>query len=105
MVGGVVARFDVHRISGLQAPVVDIQADVLRDLRTRIVIPLGPVDQQEREAAPRLRPRLLVAGIEYILNTPEMAAIPCSLIGEHIDNLEDQHHAIVDAVDFLLQGF
>ncbi len=85
------ARFDVHRVRGVAFPVVDIQADVLRDLRTRIVIPLAPSDEQASEAASRLRPRLAVAGIDYILNTPEMAAIPCSALEEHITNLEDQH--------------
>lgn len=99
------ARFDVHRVRGVASPVVDIQADVLRDLRTRIVIPLARSDEQAPEAATRLRPRLIVAGVEYVLNTPEMAAIPCSVLEEHIANLEDQHHAIVDAVDFLMQGF
>ncbi|MGD9785940.1 MAG: CcdB family protein [Hyphomicrobiaceae bacterium] len=99
------ARFDGHRVTGLASPVVDIQADVLRDLRTRIVIPLARADEQAREAANRLRPKLMVAGTAYILNTPEMAAIACSTLEEPIASLQDQHHAIVDAVDFLMQGF
>jgi hypothetical protein len=47
----------------------------------------------------------MIGGTEYILNTPEMAAIPCALLNEHIDNIEDQHLTIVDAIDFLMQGF
>ena len=43
----------------------------------------------------------MVAGVDYILNTPEMAAVPCAALGDAIDNIEDQNHAITDAVDFL----
>lgn len=47
----------------------------------------------------------MVAGVDYILNTPEMAAVPCAALGEVMDNIEDQHHVITDAVDFLTHGF
>ena len=99
------ARFDVHRVKGLASPVIDIQAEALRDLRTRIVIPLARLDQQSLEGADRLRPKIVIEGVVYLLNTPEMAAIPCSSLDERVTNLEDQHHVIVDAVDFLMQGF
>lgn len=99
------ARFDVHRLNGLPFPVLNIQADILRELKTRIVIPLAPANEQSEERTTRLRPIVLVGGVDHILNTPEMAAVPCAALGDVINNLEDQHHAITDAVDFLMQGF
>jgi toxin CcdB len=105
MASRLMARFDVHRLDRVSVLVVDIQADILRDLKTRLVIPLGRADEQSQERATRLRPVVNVAGVDYLLNTPEMAAVPCTVLGEVIDNINDQHHAITDAVDFLLQGF
>lgn len=37
--------------------------------------------------------------------TTDIAAVPTSLLGERVANLQDQREAIVDAVDFLMQGF
>jgi hypothetical protein len=37
--------------------------------------------------------------------TPEFAAVPTSDLGKRVENLEEQRGAIIDAIDFLLQGF
>lgn len=66
---------------------------------------MAPANEQSEERTTRLRPIVLVGGVDYILNTPGMAAVPCAALGEVIDNVEDQHNAIKDAVDFLMQGF
>lgn len=99
------ARFDVYRIEGLPHYVIDLQAELLRDLSTRVVVPLVKLEAMDREAAVRLRPRLRIEGADWILNTPELAALPCSKLGERVANLEDQRDIIVDAVDFLMQGY
>lgn len=54
---------------------------------------------------PRLKPLVSVAGVEYRLITTDMAAVPASELAECVANLEDQRQTIIDAVDFLLQGF
>lgn len=53
----------------------------------------------------RLQPVLPVDGHDYVLVTTEMAAISVSDLGDPIASLADQHSAIVDALDFLFQGF
>ncbi|MCZ7593702.1 MAG: CcdB family protein [Hyphomicrobium sp.] len=99
------ARFDVYRLEGFQHYVVDVQADILRDLRTRIVVPLVALREQQSESSARLRPRLTISGTDYLLNTPELAAVPCSRLAERVASLNHQHETIVDALDFLMQGF
>ena len=99
------ARFDVWEIAGAPLLVVDVQADLLDALATRLVVPFVPAAKAVREEVPRLRPRLVLDGVEYVLNTPEMAAIPCQSLGRHVGSLEQQRDVIVDAIDFVLQGF
>ncbi len=53
----------------------------------------------------RLQPVLPVGGHDYVLVTTEMAAISVSDLGDTIGSLADQHSVIVDALDFLFQGF
>ena len=52
-----------------------------------------------------LKPLVRVLGAEYHLFTTDMVAIPRSLLGERVANIESQRDVIVDAVDFLMQGF
>jgi len=99
------ARFDVYCIEGLPHYVIDLQAELLRDLGTRVVVPVVKLETMDREAAVRLRPHLRIAGSDWIMNTPELAALPCTKLGDRVANLEDQRDIIVDAVDFLMQGY
>jgi hypothetical protein len=54
---------------------------------------------------PRLKPVLRLGDERYALITTDIAAVPTSLLGERVANLQDQREVIVDAVDFLMQGF
>ena len=55
------ARFDIYKLPGTDGYVVDCQADLLRDLKTRFVIPLLP-DNLAPRPLPRLTPALLFEG-------------------------------------------
>ena len=99
------ARFDVYMIKGFPHYVMDVQADLLRDLNTRLVIPLVPLSDTPNEAMLRLRPDVRIGKNHYLLSTPEMAAVPCSVLGDVVANLEDQRGVVIDAIDFVLQGF
>lgn len=98
------ARFDVHRFPGLPL-VVDVQADILGHLTSRVVIPLVEAAAVQREAMPRLKPIVDVHGVQYRLITTDMASVPASTLGERVTNVGDQRETIIDAVDFLMQGF
>ncbi len=85
--------------------IVDVQAALLRDLRTRIVIPLLPRSHVKGEVMPRLKPVVQIKGKSYILMTSDLAAITTSDLGKLVENIESQRQVIVEAIDFLLQGF
>lgn len=101
------ARFDVYRFAARAAPlVVDVQADVLEDLASRVVVPLAPARNAGREALPRLKPRITVDGKEYILMTTDIAALPRARLGPRVGNIQAEHRDdIINALDFLLVGF
>ena len=101
------ARFDVHRPT-FHAPaplVVNVQADLLSALATRAVIPLAPYDGAAPEALQRLKPVLRLGHERYVLVTADLTVMHVSEISEPVANLEDQRTTIIDAIDFLLQGF
>ena len=85
--------------------VVDVQADFLQALRTHVVVPLLPLADAEDEIAPRLKPIIDVAGERYVLMTTDLGAVSKAILGERVGSIEDQRQVIVDALDFLFQGF
>ncbi len=99
------ARFDVYRLPGSKMLVLDIQADLFADLSSRAIIPLIEADLAAREAMPRLKPTLTIDRVHYRMITTDVAAVPANLLTDFVCNLEDQRSTIIDAVDFLLQGF
>ncbi len=98
------ARFDVLPRKGNHVLVVDCQADGLRHLPTRFVVPLLDLDRVPSPIG-RLNPILDVAGRPMLLATHLAAAVPVSSLGRSIVSLADEHHRIIDALDFLLTGF
>jgi toxin CcdB len=102
------ARFDVYQYSQPNSPVLavlDVQAHILSALATRMVIPLVPAALGRAEELPRLKPRIDVNGEPFILATTDMAAMKADALGPVIVNVEEQRQVIIDAIDFLLQGF
>lgn len=101
------ARFDVYKYSSKAAPlVVDVQADLLDTLNTRVVVPLVLETKAGKEALPRLKPIITVSGKKYVLMATDIAALPKRSLGAFVTNIEDNHRQdIVESLDFLLQGF
>lgn len=99
------ARFDVYRFTDTTPLVVDIQAELFSELDSRVVVPLRRVEASRREHLVRLKPVVRVEAAEYHLITTDIVSIPSMMLGEHIANIDDQRHIIVDAIDFLMQGY
>ena len=102
------ARFDVYRNANkatrTEIPfLLDVQANLFRDLDSRIVVPL-----MVRAAVPhpmtRLNPVFTVAGREVVLSTTDMAGVPISVLGPKVASLAADGVAIINAIDFLLTG-
>jgi len=86
--------------------VVDVQAEFLDTLKTRLVVPLITRASYNGRPLDRLHPTIFLDTKGYLLMTTDMATLPTSSLGKKMYNLEDDYRLIItDAIDFLLQGF
>lgn len=97
------ARYDVYANPG-GGYVLDVQADLLDELKTRIVIPLIIKDMAPIPAK-RLNPSFEIEGDEHVLVTQFMSAIPVSILKNPVTNLSVSHDEIVSALDMAFHGF
>jgi toxin CcdB len=98
------ARFDLY--AGLGAGkgyVVDVQADLLEQLATRVVIPLVP--RGTSMVVRDLNPVARIDGRDYVVMTQELAAVARSLLRRKVGSLADRRDEISRALDVLLTGF
>lgn len=99
------ARFDVYKNPEGAGCLLDVQADLLSHLNTRMVVPLLPASIAPQPAPP-LNPSFTIEGETLVMTTQFMAAVPSTLLHPPvITNLQPQHDAIIAAIDFLMQGF
>lgn len=101
------ARFDVYRHDArTRNLVVDVQANLLADIATRVIVPLAPTNEKKAELLPRLKPIILVEAESFILLTTEISVVRTRSLGDFICNIEATHrNDIIAALDFLFQGF
>lgn len=100
------ARFDIYQFSEETPYIVDVQADLHSELATCIAIPFVPKTLANKEFLPKLNPAITFEGVEHVFITAQLASIPRSALGNKVGNLEQEHRqTIVDALDFLFQGF
>jgi toxin CcdB len=102
------AAFDVHanpepRTRTALPYVIELQADLLSDLNTRLVAPLAPA-RSYKGAVPRLNPVIDIKGEPHVLLTQQMAALPKRLLNAPVANAQARRYDIVAAVDFLVTG-
>jgi toxin CcdB len=101
--------FDVYHNSGEYAEVtpylLDVQSDLLQGLETRIVIPLRRRDRFPAVSLPaNLMSTFEIEGVECLLETPKLAAVPLRLLKTPIASLASRQFEITAALDFLFQG-
>ncbi len=93
------ARFDVHLLRSF-TQVIDVQANLLSPLATRVVVPLLP-----QAALPKpirdLNPVLDLAGAPHILLAQAIASVPRAELGAPIATLAAHQDAITRALDTL----
>ncbi len=101
------ARFDVFQYASKQVPfLVEVQADLLGDLKSTVVVPLVPGEAVGDKRLTKLHPEISIDGKPYIFMTTDIGTIPRNTLGEFQKNLEDDYReTIVDALDFLFQGY
>ena len=97
------ARLDVYE-NGANGYLLDVQADIVYGLDTRIVVPLMPPGVAPIPAR-RLNPVFTIAGSEYVMVTQYLASLPMRNLGRRVANLRDQHDTVVTALDMIFLGF
>lgn len=98
------ARFDLHVSPGDPAHyVLDVQADLLDMLNTRVVVPLLPQETAPPPAA-LLNPVFEIGGGNFVMMTQFIAAVPLRALGEAVGSLQEQDYTITRALDVLLSG-
>ncbi len=103
------AQFDVYENPNKETNqtvpfLLDLQADLLDNLVTRVVAPLV-VAAMMGGAVRHLNPRFKVKDNEVFMSTAELAGVPISALGEKVDSLREQRDDIIAALDFLFTGF
>ncbi len=83
---------------------LDVQADLLASLATRVVVPLVRVAASDK-AIKHLNPQFLVGQTAVFMSTAELAGVPIRSLGKKVASLKDRRDDIIAALDFLLTGF
>lgn len=102
------ARWDVYRNSASRGAgdtpyVLDVQADLLLHLQTRVVVPLRRRGAVARPIV-RLQPTLRVNGEDLIMDTPSIVGAPVESLGAHVGSVSTQATTLLGALDLLLTG-
>lgn len=84
---------------------LDVQTDLISVLNSRIVIPVIPAANLEREAPKRLCPTFQIDSNEYALLTHQLTSVPASILKHPVENLEVFRGEIINAIDLLISGF
>jgi toxin CcdB len=84
---------------------VDVQAELLRDLETRVVIPLVKSTAFTSFPLGLVMPTVELEGESYMLVTPQLAGVSRWDLGPHTGSVAAHSRAIFTAMDILLRGF
>jgi len=83
---------------------LDIQSNLLRDLRTTIVIPLSPAGAAGKAAITTLCPTVEINGKPYIAMTQQLAGVDRKILVDEIADLSAWRSVIIAALDFVISG-
>lgn len=99
------AQFDVYKNTrgGLYPLLLDVQADLLSSLATRIVVPMIPAKKYGKPIS-RLHPIATINTIDYVLKFHDLAAVPATVLVQPIASLAHRRSELVAAVDLLFTG-
>ena len=84
--------------------IVDVQSDIISDLATRIVVPLGRKADFNSRHLNRLAPTIEYKEEELLLLVPQVASIPAKALKNPIGSLSHLRDDIVAALDFAITG-
>ncbi|MEO0444140.1 MAG: CcdB family protein [Pseudomonadota bacterium] len=83
---------------------LDIQSNLLEELRTTIVIPLSPSSISRSSAITKLCPLIDIEGKSYVAMTQQIAGVDRSALGKEAYDLSAYRSEIIAALDFVISG-
>ncbi|MEE2000772.1 CcdB family protein [Alkalimonas sp. MEB108] len=83
---------------------LDIQSDLLSELKTTVVIPLSPAEIAAPMSLTRLNPSCTLDGKVFIVRTQDIAGIDRSQLRGQAYDLTAYRSEVMAAVDFILSG-
>lgn len=97
------ARFDAYDSPDGAGYLLDVQADLLGSLNTRVVVPLMPMDAAPTPAK-CLNPVFDIQSEHYVMVTQFLSAVPTSILGTPVASLAQHDMEITGALDLLTTG-
>ena len=98
------ARFDIYANPEGNGFLLDVQADLMSHLNSRLVIPLV-----RSGIAPTpikvLNPIFQIEDATYLMLTQQMAAVSVQMLKGPVLNVNNRRDEVVAAIDLSLQGF
>ena len=103
------AQFDVYsnpssKTRKLFPFIVDIQNPLIADIATRIVVPLGNLENFRNERMDLLTPQVEYEGEQLILLVPQIASMPSKSLRNPIGSVAHMRDEIISALDFAITG-
>ncbi len=102
------AQFDVYLNPNVATRkfipyLLDVQADLLDTLATRVVVPLILTEEMVL-AAKHLNPQFKIKGVAVVMSTAELAGVPSRSLGDKVTTLKSKRDEIIAALDILFTG-
>lgn len=103
------AQLDVHENPNPDSRntipyLLDVQADLLDNLSTRVVVPLVAAEAMGK-AARHLNPQFTIGQTPVVMSTAELAGVSLRNLGRKVCSLREMRSEILAALDFLFSGF
>jgi toxin CcdB len=83
---------------------IDVQSNLLDSLNSRVVIPLTPIENTNKNYPTNLCPTIKIKNKEYALLTHQLTSVPQSILKKPIGSAESSRNNIVSAIDFVVTG-
>jgi len=93
-----------RRTKNLYPYLLDVQADLLDDLKTTVVIPLSLKSMAGNVAITKLCPLVEMNDNEYIAFASQIAGIERNILGKQISDLSHYRSEVISAIDFIISG-
>jgi toxin CcdB len=82
---------------------LDVQADHLQGLGTRVIVPLRRASARQ-PLQQRLNPEFTIDGVQVYADVADIGAFPLALLKRPVASLRAERLPIEDALDFLFTG-